>query len=175
MGGYDWAKTAVEYLSDKKIVNGVGGNRFDPSATVKREEFVKMICNAFNITGNAVVNYEDVAKDEWYYSFVSAATENGIINGISDTKFGTGEDIKREDMAVIIYRTLKNLGKIAENDSVVAFEDWESISDYARVAVSVLNTAGIVNGSDGNRFEPEKSASRAEAAVMIYRCIENLK
>lgn len=176
MGGYDWAKTAVEYLSDKKIVNGVGGNRFEPSATVKREEFVKMICNAFNITGSgADMNYEDVVNGEWYYSFVSAATENGIINGISDTKFGTGEDIKREDMAVIIYRTLKNLGKIAETDTAVTFEDWESISDYAREAVSTLNSAGIINGSDGNRFEPDKSASRAEAAVMIYRCMENLK
>ena len=38
------------------------------------------------------------------------AVELGIIEGISDTEFGTGISITREDMAVMIYRSMEKIG-----------------------------------------------------------------
>lgn len=176
MQGYEWALEAVNYLAEKGIVNGVGDNNFDPDATVKREEFVKMIVSAFGINeSEKVLEFDDIKKDDWCYPYVAAATEKGIINGISDSIFGVGEDIKREDMAVIIYRSLNNIGKSVKGNKDVSFTDYDKISDYAKTAVLDLASNGVINGMDDNKFSPAKSANRAEAAVIIHRCIEKLK
>lgn len=174
MHGFDWASEAVSSLAEKGIVNGVGENKFEPAATVKREEFVKMIVNAFNISADNTEKadeFKDVDKESWAYPYIAAATERGIINGTSDSAFGVGDDIKREDMAVIIYRTLTSLNKIGGDLLKADFADYDEISDYAKAAVDSLSVEGIINGKDENRFSPADSATRAEAAVIIYRCL----
>ena len=45
-----------------------------------------------------------------YSKYIMAAKNEGIINGISENKFGTGSNITREDMAVIVYNILKKNG-----------------------------------------------------------------
>ena len=67
-------------------------------------------------------------------------------------------------MAVILSRmTDKRTG-----GSTAAFADADDISDYAREAVGFLAAAGIVKGDEQGRFNPKKSASRAECAKMVY-------
>mgnify|MGYP002231912600 CR=1 FL=1 len=40
----------------------------------------------------------------WYTDAVAWAAANGIVNGVSDTQFAPGDDITREQLAVILYR-----------------------------------------------------------------------
>ena len=49
MGQAEWASEFVDYLLEKKIVNGDGTGKFRPNASVTREEFVKMIVLAFDL------------------------------------------------------------------------------------------------------------------------------
>ena len=49
------------------------------------------------------------------------------------------------------------------------FEDSGDIADYARDAVAQLYQGGIINGRSETEFAPASHASRAEAAVMLYR------
>ena len=44
-----WAYNAIKRLADKKIINGVGDNKFEPDLTVTREEFIKMLLLSFDI------------------------------------------------------------------------------------------------------------------------------
>ena len=55
-----------------------------------------------------------------------------------------------------------------ENQETPSFNDAQNISAYAKSAVAILNQKGIVNGMDGNKFAPKNSATRAEAAQIIY-------
>ena len=52
------------------------------------------------------------------------------------------------------------------------FNDYSSISNYARDAVDVLSKAGIINGDNSGCFNPANYATRAEAAKMIYGVIK---
>lgn len=172
LAGYDWAKDAIIKLYEKGVVNGVSENRFEPARSVTREEFVKLICEAFKLgKASGSIAFSDVEETVWYAPYVSRAVELGLINGVSDELFGSGERITREDMAAIIYRVLTAQGKLL-SVSGKSFTDSDDISDYAAEAVNQLSGAEIVNGVGSGAFAPKASATRAEASVIILRCIE---
>jgi len=49
------------------------------------------------------------------------------------------------------------------------FYDDAAIENYAKEAVVVMQTSGIVNGYADNTFRPMGGTTRAEAAVILYR------
>lgn len=166
--GYDWANTAITELYKKKIINGKADGMFAPADNVTREEFTKMIVSILGLsTDDARGAFEDVSSDDWFAAFVKAAVDNGIISGQSDVKFGVGENITRQDMAVILYNTLKYLNITLEEENT-SFADIDDVSDYAVEAVSKLSAAKIINGYEDGSFKPLNPATRAEAAKLIY-------
>ena len=169
IGDCSWAKEAIEELYKKNIVSGIGNNLFNPHGAVLREEFVKMTSVLLNLELNEESEsvFADINKDSWYAKYINAAYKNGIIGGISDSEFGVGNKITRQDIAVIIMRALKN--KIAEVDETsLEFTDADSISDYAKEAVKTLCTLKVLNGYEDGTFRPTGFATRAETAKIIY-------
>ena len=70
--------------------------------------------------------------------------------------------------ANILKKEFKNSG------AEFTFSDYVDVSEYAKEAVSVLYGNGIVNGTGNGSFLPKANATRAEASVIIYRCMEEL-
>ena len=175
LAGFEWAKNEIEYLVKRGIVAGVGDKKFKPSESVKREEFAKMLVLASGGTSNKnAPSFSDVNTEAWYAPYIFTAKTMGYINGIDDDNFGVGMEITREDMAVMIYRALQqNNVKLKEGE--VSFDDFDSISDYAKEAVEKLAGAGIIKGKDNNMFDPKAKASRAEAAILIKALDSSIK
>lgn len=170
LNGYEWAEAAINSLFAEGIVNGVAEGRFEPERNITREEFVKLLCEAFDFgTATSAVVFDDVTENEWFAPYISRAVELGIIKGISETEFGTGALISREDMAVIMYRALSVAGKSVLGEGT-DFADGHMVSDYAKDSVSALAGAGIINGIGDGIFAPKGYATRAQAAVIIFRC-----
>ena len=169
-----WAKDAIEYLSKCGIINGKSARRFYPNDNITREEFVKIAVCAFEINeeDDKELLFKDVSKGDWYYPFVLKGVNSGLINGMSVDEFGVGIEITRQDMAKIIYSAVKD--KISE-ERESAFGDFDTVSDYAKIAVASLNRAEIINGYDDMLFMPSNNATRAEAAKMIYSALMKLK
>jgi hypothetical protein len=113
------------------------------------------------------VTFSDVDKGAWYHDSVAVAVNKGIVSGISEMSFGAGMNITRQDMAVILYRIAA--GRFTVKDTEKKFDDDSMISDYAKEAVYALRDAGIINGVSDSEFAPNKNATRAETAVMLYR------
>jgi len=163
-----WAVESVMALSKQGIINGVGDGKFAPGDSVTREQLVKMLVLGFGInTKNTACDFSDADSGEWYYEYVSAAVESGMVNGVGDGLFGVGRAISREDICVMAYRILVAQGKTL-NGSGKTFEDSESISDYAIEAVEMLSGAGVISGNEKGQFLPQNTATRAEAAKIIY-------
>ena len=167
-----WAETAITELYKKGIVNGVADKKFDPNSPVTREQFVKMLMIAFNITengeGNAEFSDVDYLRD-WFASYVKLAATNGIVTGKGDGTFGVGEAITRQDAATLIYR----LVTVAEGEEIATanFADASRISDYAKEAVNYLCAKNVINGVGNGNFEPTTICSRAQAAKIIYQVL----
>jgi len=52
------------------------------------------------------------------------------------------------------------------------FDDSAKISDYAKDAVKQMQMAGILNGKNGNLFDPQGTTTRAEISAVLHRFVE---
>ncbi len=166
-----WAAEAIEALFDKGIISGKGDGKFAPGDNIKREEFAKIAVLALNVAQNEYSSgeFEDATENEWFAPYVYAAKDAGLIKGISESSFGSGRDITREDIAVILYRA--SHGQLPQKVQRV-FADEAHVADYAKDAVKALSDAGIINGDENSCFNPKKSATRAECAKMIFEYLK---
>ena len=78
-------------------------------------------------------------------------------------------------MCVLLKRALDKKGVKLSNSNkyynVFGFADKDDISDYALEAAQILYKNGIIAGVDKNTFAPLGNATRAMAAVVIYRAL----
>lgn len=169
---FAWAQKPIYELAKTGAVSGDGNGNFMPEKDITREAFIKIIASVFSIenTDTSKLQFEDVHEGDWYYKAVMACVANNITDGISDTHFGVGENITRQDAATLIARILK----LSETEySGVLFADNESIADYAKNSVYNLKDRGVINGYDDNTFNPHSKLTRAEAAKMIYMAMQS--
>lgn len=165
-----WGYNYIETLKSHKIVNGDENGNFNPEAQITREEFLKMLMNALGIAINDVkdVNLTDVSGNDWCYPYIAKAMELGIVSGTTETTFGTGNYITREDMAVMSTRAMAVVKRtLAQTENAKTFTDGGQISGYAQESVQKMQQAGIIGGYADGTFGPQQNATRAEAAKMI--------
>jgi len=166
-----WAKEAIEYLAARGVISGPGDGTFRPNGNVTRAEFIKMLMMALELEDEkAVCTFSDVNEGAWYYKPIATAQKLGIVKGKGDGTFGVNDEILRQDMTVMTYRTEQLLDIDLDDDvNVEPFTDEAEISSYAKEAVTAMQRAGIINGIGDGSFAPKNSVTRAEAAVIIYR------
>ena len=163
----EWAREAIEALAKSGIISGKGDGKFVPNDIVTREEYVKMIVGAFGLLEeSAESDFADVSTDRWSYSYIASANKLGIVTGDGDN-FNPAGAMSRQDMAVIVHRMFEFL-EIEVSGESINFTDDDEVSDYAKEAVSVLSSAGIINGMGDGTFAPKGIVTRAQAAKVIY-------
>ncbi|HIW57939.1 MAG TPA: discoidin domain-containing protein [Firmicutes bacterium] len=165
IGDVEWAAEAINALAERGIINGTGGGMFEPNNYITREEFAKIAvgCLDIDVYSVSTIKFADVDTGEWYAPYVAAINNAGYMLGYSDTEFGVGRYITREEIATIVYRALR-LNETAE----LTFSDADKISDYAKTPVAVLAGRGVINGYPDGEFKPHDLATRAEAAKLLY-------
>ena len=171
----DWFSAAVSFVCAKNIMRGTSESEFEPNSILNRAMFVTALYRIENEPSASGVKFTDIADGEWYTKAVAWATENGIVNGVSDTEFAPDENITREQMAAIIYRYIKFKGgdlSAFENTDISAFDDCDDISDYAIDALCYANGAGLISGRSESTLNPTGTATRAEAATVIMRMFD---
>ncbi len=169
INGYDWAYDAIIGLTNAGIVNGMGENEFNPAGNVTREQFCKMVVQLFGVSTNETkTDFVDVDETAWYAPYITAAVQAGYVQGQSDEYFGIGEVIMRQDMATILYRAANQTG----DGVALNFTDNNDIAAYAKDAISEFVGLGVMNGYSDGSFKPRGSATRAEAAKVIWGIYE---
>ena len=96
------------------------------------------------------------------------ADNNKIVSGMSNNTFGVSREVSRQEMAVMTWNVLKEMG-ISEKNRLV-FSDEDEIAEWAKEAVAILGGCDVIHGrtgKDGLNFEPKEPVTRAEAAVIL--------
>lgn len=165
IGSEHWAYHAIAELKRKNILSGFEDGTFRPNSHITRAELVAMLTAAYALEADvADLPFADVSPDDWYYPAAAAAYHAGIIKG-DGQNFRPDAEIRREDMAVMVYRLVAKTS--AEGQARLAFADAAEISAYAYDAVAYLTAKGVVNGfADGN-FQPGGALTRAEGAKIL--------
>lgn len=142
-----------------------------PNDSITRAEFTKILVNALNLekTGSTTA-FKDVTGNKWFNSFVEIASSNGIVTGYNDGSFRPDAQITRGEMAAMIKRAYEDTVVFPETASS-SFPDVKApywATDYVNQVASVK----IINGYKDNSFRPQRSATRAEAIVMMSRGLD---
>jgi N-acetylmuramoyl-L-alanine amidase len=159
-----WAEKYITSAYEKGFINGYGDDTYQPSNSITRAEFIQILYNIFGNEEKGDVSFADVNGNEWYYNCISWAVANGLISGYSDNTFRAGKEISREEAAVILSRCIKSV--TSSEEVSVAFKDNSDISAWASDSVDQISKAGIMQGDTNGYFNPKKTLTRAEMAVL---------
>lgn len=167
----DWYYDAVQYMTEKGLMNGVSIDSFSPQSNTSRAMIVTIL---WRMEGSPAPNtdnsFSDVVSGSYYEDAVVWASEEEIVNGYGDGIFGPDDLITREQLAAILYRYM---GSPAQSDSVLNdYSDSNKISPYATEAMIWAVSQGIINGVDDNILDPQGFASRAQVATMMM-CLDS--
>ena len=172
-----WYTDAVNYAYSHKFIAGITATEFGRDKDVTRGMFITILARiaGVNTTGDAnkvETKFTDVKSGKYYTAAIKWASDNGVVNGLSDTTFGPEVAIERQQLCTMIVNFAKYMKvELTASQTEVAFADADSIRDYAKEAVSTAQKAGIVSGYTENgstTFKPTNTATRAEAAQILY-------
>lgn len=170
--GCEWAEDSINILVKRNIISKADDKKYRPNDSIKREEFSKLIAEAFSFETGKDGGFSDVDNTMWYAKYINSLAEAGILTGFADGRFGVGEKITRQDVCVIIHRVAeKRSFGLEDKYPQKQFKDGNQISEYAKAAVEAMTQAGIVNGYEDGTFKPNAYITRAEAAKLLAKII----
>lgn len=171
LGDKQWYHDFIDYAVENGLLEGTSPTTMEPNATLIRAQLAQILYNIEDkpaVTGEIV--FEDVPASEWFYSPVLWANQNEIINGTSATTFEPLEAITRQDLALMLYRYA---GEPAVTGDLDGFTDGDQVGDWAEEAMAWAVAEGIVQGDTPTTLNPTGTATRAEAAAMLQRFLED--
>lgn len=171
LGDKQWYHDSIDYAVENGLLEGTSPTTMEPNATLIRAQLAQILYNIEDkpaVTGEMV--FEDVPASEWFYSAILWANQNDIINGTSPTTFEPLENISRQDLALMLYRYA---GEPAVTGDLDGFTDGDQVGDWAEEAMAWAVAEGIVQGDTPTTLNPTGTATRAEAAAMLQRFLED--
>lgn len=167
----DYESWYISYIFGvANIFDGKSETEFEPDVNITRGEFAELIGKMYYYYSGEeneyTVSFEDVDLSDESAQYIAWASGKGIINGYSETEFGTNDDITREQLAAVLYRLYKSdtATDITQSGNAAIYEDFEDVSEWAREAMLWAVENEIINGRSENELDPKSTATRAETA-----------
>lgn len=173
-----WAKTEVNDMGSRMVIEGITDTTFGPNRGVTRAEFAAILVRGLGLKPLEQVNsFKDVNGSEWYADVVTTASNYGLINGYEDGTFRPQTQITRQEAMVLIARamTVTGMETAASAGNVQQWTDYadaEQVASWAKEAVTSSIYAGLVSGRGKDNIAPNQSMTRAETAVIIRRLLQ---
>ncbi len=154
-----WYYSAVKYVYDNKLMDGVDTYVFAPNDTLTRAMVWTIIARMSGV--------DTTGGNSWY----AKAQEWVITNGISDGENPTAA-ITREEFVTMLWRLA---GEPIYTGDLSRVPDAGSISTWAQNAMLWSYATGLTEGDENGALTPLATATRAQAAAMIMRFCESVK
>lgn len=176
-----WFREAVSYVYRNEFMNGTSATTFAPAGSMTRGMLVTVlyrIDGAQEVTDEERACFEDISG-AYYTDAVAWAYANGIVNGVSDTKFEPNRIVTRQEAVTIFYRYCVDYALLGV-ESGMELEGFADSGDVAGFAVDAFTWAvatGLVEGSESGGalyLNPTTCLNRAQAAVLLQRCVEDI-
>ena len=132
-GPNDWYAEAVNYAVSNGLFLGISETEFGPNVSMSRAMLVTVLHRMAGAPNAGAANFADVPADAWYTQAVAWAAANGIVQGVSDSRFAPNVPVTREQMATILYRYANHAGVAGDggSGSLDGFRDASAVSGYA--------------------------------------------
>lgn len=166
----DWSQGAMTAAVENGLLGGVGDGRIAPQGEVTRAQMAAIINRAFGAEKQAsLTGYTDVAANAWYATDMAKAVQMGTFSGTGNGLLEPDRAITREEAFSVLARAFAL--EAGDDSSLASFSDGAQVSSWAKGSVSAMVAAGYVNGSDGNRLNPQQTITRAEFAAVMSKIV----
>lgn len=179
----NWARDAIQAMSQAGYLSGYSDNTFKPSAQITREQaaaiYGKVLQHNLNeqeladiVTKEASTSYSDVETDRWSSSAIKLVSAAGVMQGTSKTAFTPSKTMNREEFVASAASLAKKLNITTPvKTEKVMFKDEDSISlDYV-ADINYMAQRGIVASGTTENFNPKQPVTRAQAATILNRML----
>ena len=107
----------------------------------------------------------DVNEDDYFFSAVLWADENGITTGTSDTTFSPDMTCTRAQAVTFLWRAA---GSPEPKSNVMPFEDVAAEAYYYKAVLWAVENS-ITNGTSSTTFSPDADCTRAQIVTFLWR------
>jgi len=159
---------AVNDLAERNIIGGYPDGTFKPGNTITRGQAAAIIAKMINLDTSNVKNpgFQDVSTANNYYKAIAAMTEEGIINGYGDGRYGPNDPIKRGQMASILVKAF-DLPRYSFDESKNPFKDVDYYANSHSTNIYIIYKLGITGGTSADKFSPNAFITRGQAAKLL--------
>jgi parallel beta-helix repeat protein len=171
-----WAKGFIETLAAQGVITGIGDGTFRPDAPVTRAQFAALINKAYAPAPvREAINFSDVPSSYWAFNAIQTASKGGYMAGYADGTFKPEQNIPRVQLVVAIANGIGYGRQPADQTLLAKLSDGGSIPDYGKNPVAAAMKRNIlVNFPTPATFAPNRQATRAEVAALIYQSLVDL-
>lgn len=168
-----WYYSSVKYCANNGLMKGSSASTFNPNGMVTREAFVQTLANIEGINESdysSKTSFDDVKADQWYSAAIEWAKQNDIVKGVTETTFGLGQQVTRQQMATMFRRFVEYKGGDVDlKADLTVFADYSKIPDWSKEGVEFAVAQGLFKGNDKGEFNPTGKATRASLATVLHR------
>jgi hypothetical protein len=153
-----WAEQPIRHLCSIGLISGYPDKKYIPNAPVSKYEALMLICKAAGFDPDPDSSWTQKCED-----CLEFARDEGIID--DDEDFTGWKPAKRYEVAVWSIRAMG----LDDDGDYLSFRDIYDIPTKARPYIGVMYKHKYMVGYPGNFFQPNKSVTRAEMAMILYR------
>ena len=170
-------QSAIRYLASHGVIEGTTSTTFSPDASINRAEIAKLLVTSLGkLSPQATTNFKDVTKKNWYYSAAASSQKNGLIKGFEDNTFRGTASINKVQIVAVASRVLTNEMKYKAPSNVSAYLEKYSdgVAKWAQPEVALATKERLVVLRSDGTFAGNKSMTRGDAAIVMYRMFQRI-
>ncbi len=166
---WEWAQEGIDFLVERGVISGFPGEVFRPGWEVTRGQFIKMLSEICGFEpGESGRAFSDTSQ-HWAGPHVQAAVEQGVVRPEEyGANFEPDRPITRMEMARFTVRAVRG-GAADAGGRRAEFTDTAHLAAEDQDYIAAASEWGIITGYPEGEFRPDRTASRAEAAVILFR------
>ena len=177
---YEWAYDAIYTLQGLGVFDNIQNEYFYPLNVVTRGQMIHMVLKSFNISHDYTGLFPpaDISPNHKYYKDIATAVNLGLIHPDSGGRVYPDKAATRKDIIFLLSSTLGYLGYPLNQygtEYIMSFNDYWQLQQEDIEIVSSFAGDGIISGKAGKMLDLNSSATRIEAAMLIYRTLLKYK
>lgn len=178
-----WAVQQIEILTDSGVIVGYPDGTFKPDDNVTRAEFASMAIKALGQEHTTVaqpVEFTDITPEHWAYDAIQKALYFDLISSGDGSQFRPDDSVSRAEATTVAVNALTTaqISQAKAREVLAKYADADTISEDFLIPAGkseILNMIVVMPGNEKAMLEPDRPATRAEVAAILYNMTKQAK
>jgi hypothetical protein len=168
-----WARPFIVALVDRKVFSDLTDSKFRPDEPMTRAEVARLIQRMSDQEpSRKPIDFKDVSDNSPIAPAIDHTVKTGYLKGYPNNEFRPDKNIPRVEVIAALASGLNLKRSAKASKTLQLYTDRTKVPKWAVDKVAAATEAGIVvNHPKRALLQPNRTATRAEVAAMIYQAM----